>query len=59
MKINCIYYNRGFCENKLIKRSLFGIGPRICSETPLYPNNCPYQEKSRKPKLKLKGQRRK
>ncbi len=32
-KINCKYNDRGaWCTNKKIKRSLFGLGTRLCSE---------------------------
>lgn len=32
-KINCIYNNKGaWCTNQKIKKSLFGIGARCCSE---------------------------
>lgn len=32
-KINCKYNDQGaWCNNKNIKRSLFGIGARCCSE---------------------------
>jgi len=33
VKINCKYNDRGaWCTNKNVKRSLFGIGARCCSE---------------------------
>ena len=33
VKINCTYFYDGFyCRNKDIKRSLFGVGCRMCKE---------------------------
>ena len=32
-KINCKHNNKGaWCTNKRVKRSLFGIGARVCCE---------------------------
>ena len=34
-KINCIYSDHGiWCKNKKIKRSVWGLGARICKEFP-------------------------
>ena len=51
IKVNCKYNDKGaWCTNKNIKRSLFGIGARCCSE---YNNiSCDLKE-SRKLKGKL------
>ncbi len=35
IKINCIYADSdGWCSNKKIKRSLYGLGARVCIENP-------------------------
>jgi hypothetical protein len=32
-KINCKHFEHGgYCKNKAIKRSIFGIGARVCGE---------------------------
>jgi hypothetical protein len=56
IKVNCIYNdNVGWCKNKNVKRSLFGIGARVC---PLADGlvDCPHQEKypraNRPPRIK-------
>jgi hypothetical protein len=31
VRINCVYNDQGaWCKNKKIKRSIFGIGARVC-----------------------------
>lgn len=51
VNINCIYNNDGaWCKNKNIKRSLFGIGARICIVYPYEKEKCIYQEKFPFPK---------
>ena len=33
VKVNCIYNDKGaWCTNKNVKRSLLGLGARVCSE---------------------------
>ena len=33
IKINCVHNDQGaWCTNKKVKRSLFGIGARVCCE---------------------------
>jgi len=52
IKVNCKYSECNvWCTNKNIKRSILGLGTRLCilNDT----NNCEYQEqKSRRPKVK-------
>jgi len=42
IRINCIYNDQGFwCTNKQIKRSLFGLGSRMCIEADyMIPKTC-------------------
>jgi len=48
-KIDCIYNDSGtWCKNKLIKRSLCGIGTRVCLV--FGDKICPLQEKRVVPK---------
>lgn len=62
IKINCIYNNHNGvgCLNKKVKRSLFGIGPRLCI---LFPNPyndvCEHKEGYPKPDIKPVGTGRK
>ena len=43
ININCqSSTNNLYCKNKKVKRSLFGIGARVCSIVD--GKNCPYQE---------------
>ena len=53
-RINCIYNDDGgWCKNKKIRRSLFGIGARCCA---IYPydggKECKYQESYKPPRKK-------
>lgn len=50
IKINCIYNDDGaWCKNKLVKRSLWGIGARCCLE---YPHgHCSYKVVYLKPEI--------
>lgn len=52
--INCIYNKQGhWCTNPLIKRSLLGIGPRMCNQKPFAPySTCGHQVKHEKPSCK-------
>ena len=57
LNINCIHNNDGaWCNNKKVKRSLFGIGARCCSEYSPYPKDCPYKEEYPLPKTVPSGQ---
>lgn len=51
LKINCIYNDdNAWCTNKNIKRSIFGIGARVCLEH----NNkkCEYKDIGKRPRVK-------
>lgn len=50
-RVNCIYNDQGaWCTNKCVKRSLFGIGARCCSEYPYRTGKCGVKvEHPRKP----------
>lgn len=59
--VNCKFNdNHAWCNNKNIKRSLFGLGARCCK---VYPNgkedNCEYNEKYPRPILHPPSPRRK
>lgn len=44
-KVNCKYNEKGaWCNNKNIKRSLFGLGARCCIE--FHDGVCPVKEKT-------------
>ena len=51
IKINCVDNDRGpWCKNTDVKRSLFGIGARCCSQFPSdTKEGCPYRVKLKKP----------
>lgn len=50
-KVNCKSNNDGaWCKNKNIKRSLFGIGARLCTIYEFIDKKCEYQEACPKPK---------
>jgi hypothetical protein len=43
VKVNCINNDKGaYCKDKKVKRSLFGLGARCCSEYHNI-NKCPYK----------------
>lgn len=49
VKVNCKYNDRGlYCKNKNVKRSLFGIGARLCNCVN-FGGECPYKESYPKP----------
>ena len=49
VKVNCKYNDRGlYCKNKNVKRSLFGIGARLCSCLN-FGEDCSYKESYPKP----------
>lgn len=49
ISINCQYANDGiYCTNKNVKRSLFGLGARMCMEA-YRCNKCPYKIKHPRP----------
>jgi hypothetical protein len=51
LHINCVYFEDfGRCSNKNVKKSLFGIGPRYCSETERpFHLKCPYMKEHPRP----------
>jgi len=52
LKIDCIYaIFGGYCRNKHIRRSLFGIGARCCVKYFNTDCNCQYQIKCSRPQL--------
>ena len=50
VRVNCKNNDQGaWCKDKRIKRSLFGIGARIC---PVYNGGyCEFQDKFKRPKI--------
>lgn len=56
---NCKYNDFIYCNNKNVKRSLFGIGARLCVFNNTNVNVCEFQEKSIKPKIKPPPQKQK
>ncbi len=56
INVNCIYNEKGaWCTNLNVKRSLFGLGARCCSEyKELSCRKCPHSEANPRPKLKTK-----
>jgi hypothetical protein len=54
--INCIFAENpgGYCKNKNIKRSLFGLGPRICKiywKNSFDSNKCEFRKKIPRPNV--------
>lgn len=50
ININCRKIRDGiYCKDTRVKRSLFGIGPRMCLE--IDGKRCPYREPHTKPPL--------
>lgn len=57
IRVNCRKNDSGiFCKDKRIKRSLFGIGARLC----IVPEGktCPFQEKFSKPQTPIRASQR-
>jgi len=51
VNVNCIYNKDGIgCTHPDVKRSVFGIGPRMCKNYP-YDKGCTYQEKHPRPQV--------
>lgn len=51
ININCIHNDQGaWCKNKLVKKSLFGLGARVCVEYPYHCGECSLQEIHPRPK---------
>jgi hypothetical protein len=54
ININCIHNNQGgWCKNKKVKRSLFGIGTRLCIKFPKYNKKCEFEEKYSRPDIRV------
>ncbi len=50
IKINCKYNDRGvWCTNVMIKRSLFGLGARCCTQYPYANTICRQQIEHKRP----------
>jgi len=51
IKINCMFNDRGaWCTNTDIKRSLYGMGARLCSEyPPMHDSTCALRVTYKKP----------
>lgn len=56
INVNCIYNENGaWCNNKNVKRSLFGLGARVCSEYgKLSCRKCTYSEYYPRPTVNKK-----
>ena len=49
LKINCEFNDKGaWCINKKVKRSLFGLGARVCCEYSDTPKDCKYKKQFKK-----------
>ena len=51
-KINCQHNDRGaWCTNKKVRRSLWGIGARCCTEYYTFCNKCEHKKEYPRPVL--------
>ena len=44
-KVNCIFFKNDFCDNKKVKKSLFGLGARVCCENDYGNKDCEFKVK--------------
>ena len=51
--INCKYVDSIYCTNKNVKRTLFGLGARLCNH-----DNCKFIEPVYKPPIKPSAQKK-
>ena len=51
ININCIYNDGAYCKNKNIKRSMFGLGARLCMEYPPNVKECKYKKSYPQPQV--------
>ena len=52
IKVDCVYNDKGaWCNNKNVKRSLFGIGARVCVKYPPSKKSCDFIKRHKRPIL--------